>query len=597
MLQINRLKHLFDSSQSISRTLREKFAAVTEIFSGDQQRNSRLAFTSLVYPLLVHDGKVSTAGKAVYRRLLEEYFDLPTADVHLSELAGIDPVSVDEAARILKSSSAEKALQTAEFLIALTVSTGGNTQSVAFVREASLALGMDAETFSVQLRKMYEAEKRKQRLRNSGRGIFAALVIIAVFLLTAKYLQSVIFGVLLACILLPLEKFYERKLSSGSGMIYYLVKCAGLPLVPLKKLSGMLARKADEAPVFPAGKVRHKERRIIRQSVVLTFCTALVMVVLISFGISKLTGHYMRDLQTSIRIWEHERLRTTDDGEPVSRSEYAFEKIRDNFESLPVIQSGLDYLQKLINNPEFRDQLTRSIFRRSGGIINFTGGVLGRFISLLCDLLLTVFFALLFLMKFAEYSSSGRGKFTGSEYIVRNFFNGIWLPGVDDSLIAETCRIINGILFRLRIWLKGYLTLILVDSSFYITSFFFLGIPFFLPLGFVAGCGIALPYLGPVISCCLTLLVTVAAGGATGEMLLAVIICYLIYNGIIEQFILYPAVIGDSLGLSTLETIIVVLLGAVFAGIPGMIFALPAASVAKFIIPQIYHGFFLKTDS
>jgi len=80
-------------------------------------------------------------------------------------------------------------------------------------------------------------------------------------------------------------------------------------------------------------------------------------------------------------------------------------------------------------------------------------------------------------------------------------------------------------------------------------------------------------------------------------MLLAVIICYLIYNGIIEQFILYPAVIGDSLGLSTLETIIVVLLGAVFAGIPGMIFALPAASVAKFIIPQIYHGFFLKTDS
>ncbi|MBE6376233.1 MAG: AI-2E family transporter [Lentisphaerae bacterium] len=597
MLQINRLKHLFDSSQSISRTLREKFAAVTEIFSGDQQRNSRLAFTSLVYPLLVHDGKVSTAGKAVYRRLLEEYFDLPTADVHLSELAGIDPVSVDEAARILKSSSAEKALQTAEFLIALTVSTGGNTQSVAFVREASLALGMDAETFSAQLRKMYEAEKRKQRLRNSGRGIFAALVIIAVFLLTAKYLQSVIFGVLLACILLPLEKFYERKLSSGSGMIYYLVKCAGLPLVPLKKLSGILARKADEAPVFPAGKVRHKERRIIRQSVVLTFCTALVMVVLISFGISKLTGHYMRDLQTSIRIWEHERLRTTDDGEPVSRSEYAFEKIRDNFESLPVIQSGLDYLQKLINNPEFRDQLTRSIFRRSGGIINFTGGVLGRFISLLCDLLLTVFFALLFLMKFAEYSSSGKGKLTGSEYIVRNFFNGIWLPGVDDSLIAETCRIINGILFRLRIWLKGYLTLILVDSSFYITSFFFLGIPFFLPLGFVAGCGIALPYLGPVISCCLTLLVTVAAGGATGEMLLAVIICYLIYNGIIEQFILYPAVIGDSLGLSTLETIIVVLLGAVFAGIPGMIFALPAASVAKFIIPQIYHGFFLKTDS
>jgi len=106
--------------------------------------------------------------------------------------------------------------------------------------------------------------------------------------------------------------------------------------------------------------------------------------------------------------------------------------------------------------------------------------------------------------------------------------------------------------------------------------------------------GIALPYLGPVISCAITLLVTIAAGGASGTLLLAIIIAYLIYNGVIEQFILYPAVIGDSLGLSTLETIIVVLLGAVFAGIPGMIFALPTASVAKFIIPQIYHGFISK---
>ena len=93
-----------------------------------------------------------------------------------------------------------------------------------------------------------------------------------------------------------------------------------------------------------------------------------------------------------------------------------------------------------------------------------------------------------------------------------------------------------------------------------------------------------------VLSCAATLLVTLACGGASGNLLVAIIICYLIYNGIIEQFILYPAVIGESLGLSTLETIIMVLLGAIFAGIPGMILALPAASAAKYIIPQIYRG-------
>ena len=61
-----------------------------------------------------------------------------------------------------------------------------------------------------------------------------------------------------------------------------------------------------------------------------------------------------------------------------------------------------------------------------------------------------------------------------------------------------------------------------------------------------------------------------------------------IHNGVIEQFFIYPAIIGESLGLTTLETIIVVLLGGILAGIPGMIFALPAASVIKYLVPQIY---------
>ena len=67
-----------------------------------------------------------------------------------------------------------------------------------------------------------------------------------------------------------------------------------------------------------------------------------------------------------------------------------------------------------------------------------------------------------------------------------------------------------------------------------------------------------------------------------------ILCCYLLYNGVIEQFILYPMVIGESLGLTTLETIIVVLLGAIFAGIAGMILALPAASIIKYLVPQIY---------
>ncbi|MBO5762804.1 MAG: AI-2E family transporter, partial [Lentisphaeria bacterium] len=112
-------------------------------------------------------------------------------------------------------------------------------------------------------------------------------------------------------------------------------------------------------------------------------------------------------------------------------------------------------------------------------------------------------------------------------------------------------------------------------------------------LGIIAGCGLLLPYVGPVASAVLTLLVTLAVGGqavSTGQIL-GILIAYLIYNGIVEQFILYPMVIGESLGLTTLETIIVVLLGAIFAGIAGMIFAIPTAAVLKYLVPQIYHCF------
>jgi predicted PurR-regulated permease PerM len=84
-------------------------------------------------------------------------------------------------------------------------------------------------------------------------------------------------------------------------------------------------------------------------------------------------------------------------------------------------------------------------------------------------------------------------------------------------------------------------------------------------------------------------LVTLAVGtDVTMTQLLLIIGIYLIQNGIVEQLFLYPAVIGGSLGLTTLETIIVVLLGGIFAGITGMIFAIPTAAVLKYLIPKIY---------
>ena len=63
---------------------------------------------------------------------------------------------------------------------------------------------------------------------------------------------------------------------------------------------------------------------------------------------------------------------------------------------------------------------------------------------------------------------------------------------------------------------------------------------------------------------------------------------YGLMNMVLEQLFLYPAFVGEALGLNILETIAVVLLGGVMAGLPGVIFAVPVASVFKYLIPKVY---------
>ncbi len=593
MITFERLKNILGLRNQTNRILKEKFAAITTLvfdsISDEKTRRYRLAFQSLVYPLMVSDGKLIEKSKEVYRKLLGEFFELQVADSHIAELPDIRLMPANEAAELLRKASQEKSVRIAEFLITLAAHLDSYHANAAHIRNAALALGMTEEQFTSFFRQVNDEEKRKQRLRNSGRGIVAALVVIVIFVLTAKYLQSVIFGLLLACILLPLEVFYEKRLRQKRGFAYWITAFFAALFYPLKKLSSVLKRNGDTSDKKDSASTR-KNNSCIHQAVALTVITAVIIFSAAVWGVGKLTGHYMREVQSSVQRWEKARL-DSNNGSGTTRTVYVMEQLENGLKDYPVLQKGLKKLARTVNDPEFQQEMFQNMLKRTGGVANAASHIIGEVISFFCDILLTIFFALLFLLKFAAFHSRNEKHISGTEYLVRNIFNGTWLPDADEKLINDTCRIIDGILFRLRRWLKGYLTLILVDSTVYTTCFFFLGVPFFLPLGIIAGCGIALPYLGPVISCSLTLLVTLAAGAATPEMLLAIIICYLIYNGIIEQFILYPAVIGDSLGLNTLETIVVVLLGAIIAGIPGMIFALPTASVAKYIIPMIYHGF------
>ena len=100
---------------------------------------------------------------------------------------------------------------------------------------------------------------------------------------------------------------------------------------------------------------------------------------------------------------------------------------------------------------------------------------------------------------------------------------------------------------------------------------------------------ILLPFIGPVASFALTFSICLAF--CETHLLVTLIgvgVTYLLINGVLEQLFLYPTLVGGAIGLTTLETIIVVLLGGLLGGITGMILAVPAAAVLKYLIPKIY---------
>ena len=255
--------------------------------------------------------------------------------------------------------------------------------------------------------------------------------------------------------------------------------------------------------------------------------------------------------------------------------------------NINIIKDILKEVENFLQRPDTKQQILSIILKKTGGLVNFTTGLLSALAVFLLDLLLTIFFFLLFLTKMAQFAGSSRGK--KQNYIVRTLFSGNWLPRTTEDDIEETEHIIDEIGHKLKVWLRGYLSLMFIDFSVYSIVFYFLNVPYFLILGAIAGCGILLPFIGPILSCCLTCIVTLACGDASAMQILGIIGIYLLHNGITEQFILYPSVIGESLGLTTLETIIVVLLGGIFAGATGMIFSIPAAAVIKYLVPRIFH--------
>ncbi len=572
--------------------LRGSLATASAFFKGGRNPVKE-CFGNLMVCLFRREGGFSEKMEKLFTRVMNDSAPEVNAVQLWHSFEELPDCSVEEVVEALKNLPADKKLQFIRFAAAIVYHKDGFPEEAAKLENIALKSGIENTVFQEIVSNIIAAQERRDRMLRSGAGIAAALIVIAVFILTATLLRSVIFGLIFAYLLLPIEQYLERNWREKRGPGFILGKAGSILGWLPRKLASALSRRDRDSHPTPEQLHRKEEQKIIARAAGQTFIVLLTAVLIFSGGIYALSSYYLKGIgvqkssspaAVSSGTESAEGKKAVPEKALLSRSN--FRKLRCKLEEIPFLKYLIEKAEVSLKDEQTRQELASMVWRRSGGVFSFLFNVMGFIGALVCDLLLTLFFGLLFLIKMAEFKNSGLGG--GGNFAVKTILVSNWLPNVSEATLAEAQRILSGVFSRLRIWVRGYLTLVLIDSTVYTILFGLFNVPFFPVLGIIAGCGILLPYVGPIFSCFLTLLVTYLAGNAGVAQLVCVLCCYLIYNGIIEQFILYPVVIGESLGLTTLETIIVVLLGAVFAGIPGMILALPAASVIKYLVPQIY---------
>ena len=193
--------------------LRHSYESLTEFFSGDNpEEKKRRAFLCLVHSLLGRNGVVSGERVEAVRRLIESKKGSEEAFRQIRALKEAADITPQKAAEALKGLDEEEIRKLLHFLVLLTLSSNAFDETGQnYLAELSSSLGVSPEVFDDIIKSARNERAVQDRLIRSGAGLVAAIGVIVLFILTATLLRSVIFGLIGAYLLLPLEKYFEKK--------------------------------------------------------------------------------------------------------------------------------------------------------------------------------------------------------------------------------------------------------------------------------------------------------------------------------------------------------------------------------------------------
>lgn len=204
---------------------------------------------------------------------------------------------------------------------------------------------------------------------------------------------------------------------------------------------------------------------------------------------------------------------------------------------------------------------------------------------------------------FDAISTSARGAFsvftTGVIILFLTFFllNGgrqmkkAFIQIVPNRFFEPALVLIQELDRQLGDYLRSRLIQTIILSIIAAIGYWILGLRFAILIGIIAGLANLIPYIGPFIGAIPAIIVVfLGSRFGPGWSLLAVIILTLVIQ-IIDNAVITPLIIGKSVELGPVTTIVVVLLGEQFLGLIGLLMAVPITAMCKLIIEEIWTQF------
>lgn len=157
-----------------------------------------------------------------------------------------------------------------------------------------------------------------------------------------------------------------------------------------------------------------------------------------------------------------------------------------------------------------------------------------------------------------------------------------------DSVTPEkykllTLKIAKKIKSRIGRWMSGQLILMLIIFLLDYAVLYFLGVPYALVIALIGGFLEIIPYIGPIISTFIAVLVTLFVSPIKAVF---VLILYVIIQQA-ENNIIFPQIMKKAVGLNPLAVILAMLIGLKLAGVAGAILAVPVATAIGIVIAEL----------